>query len=434
MKVFPALIVVVSALAVASPADAQWRSERPYRGLFAGGLGETTQLLVANGSLGTGWDDNLVANAFGRSVRLSDVSHEFRGSVSTASGSLSYSVNRSAIAFGATAGSNVRYYPSLSGRFVRREYGSVATSAILGAGFSVHAGAVYQPYNLRSLMPFLFEPRLGDPEAVDEDFPASLEHYFGYSGGAGYRRSLSRRLDFSAAYNYRGRVRSGGVGSFAGHHAGADLNYSLGRNLRLRAGYGYSQAEYGARDRYVENHIIDAGVNYSRALSFSRRTTISFGTGSTAARRSRTEALRFHASGSARLTHEIARTWHAVAAYERGLKFVETWPEPLFADSATAGVGGLLNRRTQVQVSARAMRGHGYFSGEGRRLAAYSGSASLAFGLTRYISSGLTYVYYRHEFAEGLAFVPGFPNHLERQSIRAYISMWFPLYQSARRP
>ena len=58
-----------------------------YRGLFAGGVGETEQRLTASGSLGTGWDDNLVADARRSSTTTpSDVTREFRGGVYTGSG------------------------------------------------------------------------------------------------------------------------------------------------------------------------------------------------------------------------------------------------------------------------------------------------------------------------------------------------------------
>ena len=111
-----------------------------------------------------------------------------------------------AIALGATAGTTARYYPSLDDQIIRREYGTVGTSVVLGAGFTAQADAVYQPYNLRSMMPTLFEPRLGDPSIVDEDFPSSVEHYFGYSAAASDTRdACHRRSTFSAGYNYRGR-------------------------------------------------------------------------------------------------------------------------------------------------------------------------------------------------------------------------------------
>ena len=435
MRLFPALIVVVSALTAAPAADAQWRTERPYRGLFAGDVGETEQLLTASGSLGTGWDTNLVADALGRRDfgRSSDVTRRFRGGVTTGSAVLSYSLNRGAVGLGASAGTSARYYPSLGSRIIRREYASVGAGASLGAGFSAQAGASYQPYSLRSMTPSLFESRFVDPITIDEDFPTSLEHYFAYSGGLAYGRSLTRRGTFGAAYNYRARERAGVLTDrFASHGGNAGYSHALTQNLSARLGYGYSRALYG-RSEYG-NHFIDAGVNYSRALSFSRRTTVSFGTGSAASRRSRTEAMRFRATGMARLNHEIGRSWNASLSYNRGLSYVETWPEPVFSDSAVAGVGGFLNRRVQAQATARALRGRGFFTSEGNRMELYGGTAALTVGVTRNVGSGVTYSYYRQVFGDRATLAPGLPNDFERHSIRVFVSVWVPLYQSARRP
>ena len=432
MRIFAAFIVVVSALGVVPAADAQWRSERPYRGLFAGDIGETEHLLTASGSVGTGWDSNLAADILNRDVRTSDITREFRGSVSTGSAALSYSLNKNTVSLGATAGTTVRYYPSLSDQFIRREYGSIGAAAVLGAGFTADGSAIYQPYNLRALMPSLFEPPFGDPAIVDVDFPASLEHYFGYSGGLGYSRQLTRRQTFSMSYGYRGREPVGLTDRFHRHNAAADLTYAVSNGLNLRMGYGYSVARYG--ERQFEGHVINAGVNYNRALSFSRRTVLSFGTGSTASRRSRNDSLRFRLNGSARLSHELGRTWNATVSYQRGLQFLETWPEPVFSDSAVAGVGGLINRRVRAQVSAQWLQGSGFFNSDGNRLETYGGGAVVSVDMTRYITTGVTYAYYLHDFADRVSLAPGFPTKFERQTIRAYVSMWVPLFQRSRRP
>ena len=428
-------IVVVSLLACAPAAEAQWRAERPYRGLFAGGLGETEQLLTVSGSLGTGWDDNLAADLTGQAFRPSDANRQFRGGVSTASATLSYSLNKTAISLGASAGTTARYYPSVDDQIIRREYGSFGTSMILGGGFTAQADAVYQPYNMRALMPMMFEPRLGDPSIVDEDFPSSLEHYLGYGGNLGYTRRLSPRNTFSAGYNYRGREPVRQSERFARHSVGADLSYAVGRGLSLQFGYGYSEALYGrnSSNRYG-SHSINANVNYNRALSFSRRTTLSFGTGSTASRRSRNDSMRFRANGSAQLIHEIGRTWSANAAYHRGLQFLESWPEPVFSDSAMAGIGGLVTNRVSAQLTARAIRGRGFQTGDGNRMVSYGAVAGLTFAVTRHINTGLNYSYYVHDFSDRVMPVPGLPDSLDRRSIRAFVSMWAPLFQTARRP
>jgi hypothetical protein len=218
------------------------------------------------------------------------------------------------------------------------------------------------------------------------------------------------------------------------HTVSARLTHDLGRGLNAHAGYGYSDARYRQDDRYV-NHNIDLGVDYNRSLSFSgRRTTLSFGTGTSASRSGSVErrgSFRFRATGSAQLSHEIGRTWDASLAYDRGLRFSETWTEPLFTDTVTARVGGLVNRRSQIHVTARALRGNGY-SGGGAK--SYSAVAGLTVAITRYVNTGLTYMYYQHQFASELSLAAGFPRSYEGQSIRASVTVWAPLFQRERRP
>jgi hypothetical protein len=430
-------MVVVSILVAADGAEAQWRTERPYRGLFAGGLGETSQLLTATGSLGTGWSNNLLLDpAGGQTFLPSQSGRQFRGGVYTASGVLSYSLNLGSVAFGATAGTTGQYYSSNTNRFVRRDYASLGTAVGVGGGVSLHAAASYQPYSLRAVFPGLFEPGLGDASIVDEDFPASDVHYLAYSGGADYSRRISRRMSISAGYDYQARSAVlAETGGYRRHIVRGRLTRELGRGLGLHAGYAYSRALYDALGDEFTNHDIDVGVDYNRALSLSlsRRTLLSFSTGTSVYQTVEPKRFRFRATGSALLSHEMGRTWNASLGYYRGLSFVETWREPVFADSASAGVGGFIGSRTQLRFSARALFG-GTTSGNHGDVQSVSASGGLSVALSRYINTGLTYMYYRQQFADNLSLVEGFSHDFDGQSIRASVSVWAPLFQRARRP
>ena len=434
MRRFLVSVFVVSVLVAADGAEAQqWRPERPYRGLFAGNIGETSQLLTATASVGTGWDENLVPNLVGSD--FTPGSRQLRSAVGTASTFLSYSLNAGRVEFGATAGTTGRYYPSLSSGFVRRDYANLGMAVPLGGGFLLRGAAGYQPYSLRSMFPALFEMRLGEPMIPDEDFPASHVHYFSYSGGVDYAHRISRRTTFSAAYDYQARTGSGVTGRYERQSVRGRLTRDVGKGLAVYAGYGYSEARYGEPSRPLIHHDIDLGVSYNRALSLSlsRRTLISFSTGTAAYRQGVNAKLRYNATGTARLSHEMGRTWNASLAYNRGLSFVETWQEPVFADSLMAGMAGGLGRRTQLQFAARALRGGGS-SGRYGDAESVSGSGGLTVALSRHVNTGLTYVYYRHRFVGTLALAEGFPSDFEGQSIRATVTVWAPLFQRARRP
>ena len=143
------------------------------------------------------------------------------------------------------------------------------------------------------------------------------------------------------------------TGRFDWHTAGGSLVQTLGKGLDLVLGYHYSQAQYADGSAH-QNHLIDAGVNYNRALSFSRRTTLSFSTGTSRFAKPN-PAGRCGSAPPARSgsSHEIGRTWTATLSYDRGLRFTENWLEPLFTDSASAGLSGSMSRRVQAHLGAR---------------------------------------------------------------------------------
>lgn len=436
---FLVFVLVLSALAVTDRAEAQWRAERPYRGLFAGGIGQTSQLLTATGSLGTGWSDNLLVDPQGGSDFLPGQSgSQFRGGVYTVSGVLSYSLNLGALGIGATAGTTGQYYSSSTGEFVRRDYANVGGSAPLGKGLSVRGSASYQPYSLRSVFPGLLDPVLGDPAIVDEDFPASRLHYVSYSAGVDYTRRVSRRWSLSAGYDYQIRPAvEAGFGGYQRQTARARLSRDLGRGLAFQAGYSYSQVLYDELGDNIPYHQIDLGVNYNRAfsLSLSRRTLLSFTTGTALYQVVEPKTFEFQVTGSARLTHEMGRTWNASASYHRGLNFSDTWLQPVFADSAQAGVGGFFGRRTQLRFNANAILGSGTAAtGNYGDVQSLNGNGVLSFAVSRHVNTALTYTYYSQRFADTLLLPGGFPQDYDGQSIRVSVSVWAPLFQRARRP
>jgi len=452
MQIALVSLVVIVSLGVTAAAHAQERRpERPYRGLFAGGVDDNEQLLTASASLGAGWDQNLIADFGGRNLLTPGAGSLQTGAV-TGSGALAYSLRRSTTTLSASGGGSAYYYPRISRRVITREYLSARGEVGIGYGFSAYGAVRYQPYSLRSLFGSDLEfpgydpaasrpyvPRnmfVTGPDGTAEDgtfvdFPASRQHHLSESAGVGYRRRLTQRRTFSAGYDYRHRSR-GTLGEYHRQTAGAQLSQQVSRGLTLRIGYGYSDVWYGESGHFA-HHNIDAGIDYGRSLSFSRRTSVSFGTGTSASRSDRENSLRYRMSGSAHLSHEIGRTWGAVLSYSRGLRYSETWPEPLFSDVATAGVGGLINRRTQLQFGAQAMHGSGY-SSRGGNAEALSAGANLAVAVTRYVNTGVTYAYYRHAFGQSLALGPGFPREFDGQTIRVSLTVWAPLYQRARRP
>ena len=64
---------------------------------------------------------------------------------------------------------------------------------------------------------------------------------------------------------------------------------------------------------------------------------------------------------------------------------------------------------------------------------AYQGSATLSYGISRYVGAGLTYTTYHHKFDQARLLAPGFGPWVDRHRVAVQISVSAPLYQRARR-
>jgi hypothetical protein len=427
------LILATAVLDVPAHAQAS-RPERPYRGLFGSNTADLDQQLTASASVGGGYDDNLIADALGRNTpNRSDLNTSHRGGLGNGSAGLNYSLSRDRFSASASGGTSARYYPTFATKFIRREYASGALNVNIGKGLTAGAQANYRPYSLASMFPTVLGS-VNDAAAFDEDFPSSGEHYVAYSGNVAFSHQLSPRTSFALDAGYRVRESSARAERFTSRSAGGRLTHGVTKDLRLRLGYHNNEARYGEHGPRPVNHVIDAGVDYRKALSISRRTSVSFSTGTSAVSRDLGERTRFHAIGSAELTHEIGRTWFTSLAYNRGVSFIDSWPEPVFSDSAILSLSGLLTRRTQFQASARAAKGNRGFSRDASgNLHTYYGSAGVSFALSRLVNTGVNYSYYNHRFPDSMVLAPGFPAASNRKSVRAYVSLWVPVFERSRR-
>jgi hypothetical protein len=202
-------------------------------------------------------------------------------------------------------------------------------------------------------------------------------------------------------------------------------------------GYGYSTADYllissGTR-RGI--HHIDAGVDYSRALSISRRTTFAFSTGSAiltgdtrfAVNDAGEQKAFYRFTGDASLRHEMGRTWDASVAYRRSVDWRETFNQPLLSDSVTAEVGGFVSRRIRFSSSADYTLGSVGFVGTNNGYDSASAAAGLEYALSRRFALFGRYVYYRYHFDSGVALSPLFAPALNRQSVRLGLKASVPL-------
>jgi hypothetical protein len=280
-----------------------------------------------------------------------------------------------------------------------------------------------------------------ETELPDTDFPVSGHHYVTWKAGVGTSHRLSRRawVDADASYSTR-RVGTGGR-DFRTATGGGRFRYQIGRGAFLKAGYYYADAHYSDRASYGR-HVLDLGVDYSHDLSLFRRTTFSFSSGtsiitypaadvtSTLGRGARN---RFRVAGTAELRHEMGRTWTASLTYQRGVQFLESWPEPILSDSAGAQIGGSISRRLQFSANLRGSTGRVALGADDNGFNMYHGGATLTYALNRHLNVGALYSTYHHRFDQLVTLPPGFGPWYDRHRVIGQVSVWTPLFSRSRR-
>jgi hypothetical protein len=429
----PLFVCLLIVLAWTSMASAQgFRPERPYRGLFRGSGSDrpAEKQLLLNVLVGGGYDDNVIADTGGGAGNVT--SSEVAGMFGRLSVDLGYTQNTDRINFGASVATDARYFPELEQQYYVSHSGSIGVSMPLGrrTRFIADQSVSYQPFLTLELFPSVSDDLLGVAQPARFEQSAEFEDFMSYRTSLNLEHKVSRRGAFQVNYRHEFSDFTDDASDLRVNGAGARYTHEVARGLGLRVGYGYSAAEYYAAETgTVEGHLIDVGIDYSRALSLSRRTTLSFGTGSTAVRDDATTS--YSLVGNVRLNREIARTWGAGLAYSRNVSFVRSFSEPFFSDALTADLRGLVNRRLELSMNGSASLGTvGLPTAADNGFASYSATAVLTYALARNLGATAEYGYYKYNFADGVVMPAGLASDVERQTAQVGLTMWFPLYRS----
>jgi hypothetical protein len=178
---------------------------------------------------------------------------------------------------------------------------------------------------------------------------------------------------------------------------GGFVNYSrqLSRYLSLRAGYSHTENvpvgdTVGSPGELAGVSNLDLGFGYSRALPFSRETTIALNTGVSGTPRD--DGWFYTAVGSAAVTHSLGRSWTAQVSAIRSLQFVPAFIEPTLRNAVSASIAGNLSRRLTTSLGANYSMGQSGFIGTPTDFDTYSGS--LQFRYAVFDQAGLYAEYY----------------------------------------
>lgn len=253
--------------------------------------------------------------------------------------------------------------------------------------------------------------------------------------GGTIRRELNSRSWLYAEASYLRTTADGTDFDRDTRRIGGGYSRQMTSRLTLNAGYDYYVSVYGdpqAGRRTIVNDV-NLGVNYIWPLSFSRRTTVEFSGGTDRVTREglgtpSVDVLR--ATGSATVTHLIGRTWTLQGDYNRGLQFVELFPDPFFADSVTTSIDGMLSRRVEFRATAGYADGNLQVSSSGTpgtSRTTTSATARVAYTFARAFEVAADYAYYYYDIGSAVELPVGMVPTLDRQTFRVNLRYWIPL-------
>jgi hypothetical protein len=294
--------------------------------------------------------------------------------------------------------------------------------------------AMYQPWGSLIVSPAVTDPTFGQVVSPARLVPVVNGSYTTYGSGGSIGQQLSRRANVSATYRYEIAKLSSLDGDYRHREAALRYTHGITRNLSWRAGYSRSDVRSVGLSTLYRQHFIDAGFDYNRYLSGSRRTRAGFSSGVVAV--DDRQSTHYMVTGSASLNREIGRTWNAVAVYTRNVAFFETLRAPYYYDGVTLGIGGLISRRMGMHSSVGATYGDvGAITSQRvpNKFATATGSAGLMYAFTRYLAVSADYFIYAYSADDVSQFWYGLPPRLVRHGATVSLRAWAPLIERGRR-
>jgi hypothetical protein len=435
---------VICTLVVSSVAAAQaGQPARPYRGLFGGNEAAVAggQLFDLNVSLYGGYDDNALADV-GTQVTPDP---RFQQNTRYAGGQVSvqYAKNGSRLTLDSTAGTGYRYYESVGGMSGNNHWASLGLTGRLSQRSTVRAsgGVNYSPYFGFAGITGLGADQTGQATVPSSDFAQASRAALTANGALSFDHRLTQRMTMDADVSVENTRFTGDGVSFRNVGGGGGFRYRMTNHATARLGYHYRRGTYPTYGlgRLVEAHDIDVGVDYTRSLSFSRRTTFGFSTGSSIYRSYngaqgvvsgdpglyRTHYL---VTGNAYLNRQIGRTWNARLDYRRGLQMVEGFPQPFLSDSVMGTLGGYWGRRLRFGATGQYSNGEvGERSVSGRNFTTYTAAANLELAVSRLVALTVDGLFYHYVFDQSIELPEGIGRGLDRRTIRCGVTIWLPL-------
>jgi hypothetical protein len=137
------------------------------------------------------------------------------------------------------------------------------------------------------------------------------------------------------------------------------------------------------------------------------------------------DSLQYSLIGSAGVSREIGRTWSLQGGFDRSVRFVPAFLDPLLTSAFTARLGGRLTNRSMLNLSASRSVGAVGFRGpdSGNDLASYTGNALFRHEIGRRIGLYAEYFYFSSAFGSAVMVSDAVSSKFRRNGIRVGVSV-----------
>jgi hypothetical protein len=439
------LLSVAGALAAsASPIFAQAPpSDRAFRGLFAAPVGPPArQTMNLTLTFTEAYDQDVLAEGgAGPNSGVPSLS----GYSSMLTARTEYTRHGRRTQLGITAASDLRYYAPL--KTVRSTSGSVglgvSTSLPGGATWLFNQTVAYSPSYLYGLFP---GPPSGNPGGLPSpaapDYNVNDVASYSYGTSTTLTHGLTKRGSLSISGDFRFTDflhETVGRTDLTSFGVRGEFSRGVGRNSSAKFGYRLRSGDSGfVSGGSTVEHGLEVGIETARRLSESRRATFRLtlgpstvnvpaaAIGTPAGQPNLQNRRLYRVSGDAAVGYQFGRTWQTRATYSRGLEYVPGLTAPVLTGGVTGSVDGLLSRRVDLSISGGYSNGNSALQA-GSSFATYTGDVRLRYALTRTWALYTEYLYYYYDFSGTTQLAPGLPPHLERNGVRAGLTLWLPL-------
>lgn len=392
------------------------------------GDGTTRDKLEVMVTLNGGYDSELPPELTGR---LTGQDSPFGGISSGLLLSADYARQRRLVDFSTRATTHLTYYPRLDRVDAYRH--NLSANAVFRlparSRLDVSQTASYSPSYLYELLPGSSAATTGvvTPEMLE--YRLDLQDSYSYRTNAGLTLGAERNTRFSVSGQYvRTEFESARALRPERDRFGADarLTHVKSRATRLWLGYTYSTADL-SRDGRIKEHRAPLGVEYSSALTPSRRVAFRLEVAPTmfdAVEDDGVERQVTTFQGQASVEYPFHLKWRVSAGYRRATQYVAILDEPMITNGVDVKLEGLLGRRFDVSAIARSANAESALATSAQPLDTYMGEFRLRFALSRSLALFSEYAYYYFDLGEQHPFLETLPRIYRQHGVRAGVMLF----------